>query len=234
MNDMNKNGSSVNQFTKLDLGGGSPVAANFDTIEVNINPELVSDQYAKGFVDECFRVAPVKAEKVNLTVQEMIDYVRFLLQRRIASVNYECSDFRRLGILAIPTFVQYVISTIGEVRLDDVGIIIKPKYNGPDVISLEKAIEISNKVRAFERDGLHIVFGAMPRSCEGDTDVMSCALIADRVVSMKEVAHPISTYAAAFANARIAKEAAFKVLYRTQYDDVDFIAHALPACGGVY
>ena len=87
-------------------------------------------------------------------------------------------------------------------------------------------MEISSKIGAFE-DDLQIVKDAMPRSEEGNPDVMSTALIADYVRSINKVQHVASTYVTAFMGLTLRKEAAMQVLYRVQYDDIEFIRSAL-------
>jgi hypothetical protein len=100
-------------------------------------------------------------------------------------------------------------------------------------MSFEEALVISEKIGSFQ-DDLQIVKDAMPRSIEGDVDVMSTALIADYVRALKPVEHVASTYVTAFLGMRLKEEAAMGALYRVQYDDVAFIASALLTQKGLY
>jgi hypothetical protein len=100
-------------------------------------------------------------------------------------------------------------------------------------MTFEEAVEISNKIGAFE-DDLQIVYDAMPRSEMGNEDVMSTALIAGYVRSLKVVEHVSSTYVAAFLDMKLKQEVAFQALYRIQYDDLNFIATAFRSAKGLF
>jgi hypothetical protein len=100
-------------------------------------------------------------------------------------------------------------------------------------MTLERAYQISEKIGSFERD-LQIVRDAMPRSMDGNPDVMSSALIAGYVRSYKPVGHPAATYVTAFSNMKLRQEMALSALYRIQYDDVSFIQMALTTQKGLY
>lgn len=219
-------------YEQLDLGTGKPTSVPMEKIDVVMDPDEILGNYAKGFVNEANRVNPLRAEQVGLTEDEVKTYSAFLLQRRIQCVHNECKDYRKLKILRIPSFIQYVLSMVGEVVDRTHGLKFNPVFEG-DVISLDEAYAISDKIRAFEGD-LQIVVDAMPRSVEGNPDVMSCALIAGYVRSTEPVGHPAATYVAAFVNATLQKEAAFQALYRVQYDDVSFIQEALTQAKGLF
>lgn len=93
-------------------------------------------------------------------------------------------------------------------------------------MTLEEALELSSRLSYYE-DDVQIRIDAMPRSREGDQDTMSSALVAGYVRSIKPVDHPIATYIAAFLGFSLKREQAFSVLYRIQYDDLEFIRAAL-------
>jgi hypothetical protein len=210
------------------LGASKPTSVPTEQINVKVGCTPLMEDYARAFVSEAARKNPLTFNKVELTEQEMLDYVKFLLFKRIECVQNKCADFRLLKVLYIPGYVQYILSQIGECLNRNQGIKLVPVY-GDDpkkVIKYADAVKISDKIRAFE-DDLQMVKDAMPRSIDGDLDVMSCALIADYIRAEHEVEHVRSTYVAAFAGFKLEEELAFKVLYRKQYDDIEFVTKAL-------
>jgi hypothetical protein len=217
---------NVLDFATLDLGSAKPISVPMETIEVVVTAEDMVQDYADAFVKEAIRKNPLRAEQVNLTTQEMRDYAKFLLVKRIECVHGECGDWRRLKSLWIPVFLQYSLRMIGEVKITDRGLRIMPIVENDEIISLEEALQISNKIAYFESD-LNMVQDAMPRDNSGDESVMSTALIAGYVRSMEEVSHASDTYVSAFLGMKIKEEQAFSVLYRVQYDDVQFIRAVL-------
>ena len=212
-------------FATMDIGSAKPIAIKAETIKVTINGALFQD-FGKAFVREAFRVNPLKAEQVQLTEEEVALYCTYLLAKRVECVNGDCKEFRKLKAFYIPCWIQYNLSMIGRVVDRDYGLIFEPECAEESIISFEEAQAISEKIGAFE-DDLQIVQDAMPRDVHGDKDVMSTAMIADYVRSIRPVEHVASTYVTAFLGMKLKEEAAFKVLYRVQYDDVDFIASAI-------
>jgi len=219
-------------YSTLDLGSAKPISVPMETIEVKIGGELFGD-YATAFVKEAYRKNPLRAEQVGLKTEEVQDYVKFLTTQRILSVRGECSNFRRLKVLYIPTWIQYNLTMIGNVIIRDRGIRLVPVEDEPSSMTLEQAIRVSEKIGMFI-DDLQIVQDAMPRDDSGDVDVMSTALIAGYMRSLNPVKHVASTYASAFMGLKLRQEAAFQALYRVQYDDIAFIAAALTTQRGLF
>jgi hypothetical protein len=226
------NNGNASTFTNLDLGSAKPISVPMETIEVKVEGDLFGN-YAKAFVKEAMRKNPLRAEQVNLTAEEVDAYSRFLLTKRIESVNGVCSDFRKLKGLYIPAWIQFNLAMIGRVVIRDRGITLMPVEDHASQMTLEEAIKVSEKIGMFE-DDLQIVQDAMPRTEDGDLDVMSTALIAGYMRSLNPVKHPMSTYAAAFMGLKLKEEMAFAALYRVQYDDFAFIASALTTQRGLY
>lgn len=220
-------------FVSMDLGSSQPTSIQMETVHVQITSENLLGDYAKAFINEGFRVNPLRAEQIGLTVEEMQKYSEYLLTKRIECVKNECKDFRRLKALYIPVWIQYNLSMIGQVIIRDKGLRLIPEMETPSTLSYEEALKISDKIGSFERD-LQIVRDAMPRSIDGDRDVMSTALIAGYVRSIEKVEHVSSTYVTAFLGMKLREEVAMRVLYRVQYDDVQFIAAALSTQKGLF
>ncbi len=215
------------QFKSLDLGAAPATSVSTETIEVVLGTESgIFRDYAKAFTREAWRVNPLRAEQVKLTDEEMVDYVDFLLEERIKSIDDNCPEWRKLKTLYIPSFVQYALAMVGYVHLRDRGLILKPVKEKEAVMTLDEAFEVSNKISQFQGE-LSMVADAMPRGHEGDVDTMSCILTDGYVRSMVQVEHPVSTYVAAWLGSQLAADCAFHTLYRVQYDDIQTIAQEL-------
>lgn len=212
-------------FNTLDLTGTKPTSVPMETIQVEMSSDNLLGSYASAFVAEAYRVAPLRAEQVNLTVEEVTRYCEFLLYQRVLCANNECTDFRKLKVMYIPVWIQYNLAMVGVVDIRDRGIRLVPVMDKPDC-TLEEAYAISEKIGSFERD-LQMVQDAMPRDYHGDKDVMSTALIAGYVRALSKVEHVASTYVTAFLGMKLREESAMAVLYRVQYDDVAYIASVL-------
>jgi hypothetical protein len=221
------------KFQNIDLGTGLPTSIPMEVIDVQIGVDDMIGDYARSFVQEAYRVAPLRAQQVELTEEEVTEYCRYLLVKRIETVKGDCKDFRRLKILVMPAFIQYVLTLVGRVVKYDIGITLMPSSTYDTSMTLEQAIMISSKIAAFQ-DCLVILEDAMPRDIDGNSDVMSTALIAGYVRAMKKVEHPISTYVTAFLGMKLQQETAFQALYRVRYDDVEFIRQALTSQKGLF
>jgi len=223
----------ANNFHNLDLGTGKPTSIPMEEIEVFVSVGDLVDNFAKAFVSEAYALANNRAKQVGLKVEEVTAYCDYLLTKRVEVVNNSCQDFRELKVLAIPSFIQYCLAMIGRVVKRDFGITLVPVVETPSDLTFTRALEISRKLEMLS-DDLRIVLDAMPRSVSGDEDVMSTALIAGYVRSMKKVGHVASTYVAAFMNFQLKREAAFAALYRIQYDDLAYITQAMLYHKGLY
>lgn len=226
------NNSSIS-FETMDLGSVNPTSVPMELIEVGVSVNGLVGDYAKAFVNEAYRVNPGRANQVQLSEEEVLAYCDYLLTKRVEIINNECKDFRQLKSLYIPSFIQYVLSMIGKVVIRDYGLTIMPVVEEKSKMTLKQAYVISEKIGSFEND-LQIVQDAMPRDINGNSDVMSTALIAGYVRSLKRVGHPAATYVTAFLNMSLRKETAFQTLYRIQYDDLEFISMALTTQKGLY
>lgn len=216
----------MNPFQNLDLGTSAPTSIKMETVKVEVSTGDLIGDYAAAFVNECARKAPLTFDKVGLTKEEVLGYCGYLMTKRIETIELTCKDWRKLKVLYVPSFIQYVLSCIGEVTDYSKGLKFVPKLATQSDLTFEKAVEVSDKIAAF-KEYVQLVRDAMPRSIEGDPDVMASAIIEGYVRSVEKVAHPAATYVTAFAAAKLAEECAFKSLYRIQYDDVDYIRHAM-------
>lgn len=201
--------------------GTKPTTSDLDEIKVKIDPTLMLGDFAVAYEKELYRRNPTRAEQINLTAEELETYFKGIIAIRVKSVNSKVPDWRQAKELYIPTWIQFVISQIGQVIDTNRGLIITPVYE--DSYDISSMLDTSSRLRAFEVDGVSMHKDAFPRDKEGDQDMMTMAVIGDYVKSMSETPHPIQSYVSAFIGAKLEEEAAFKVLYRVRYDDVKFI-----------
>lgn len=221
--------------TKINLGEVKATSIPMEEVQVSISPSEMVTEYAKAFIREAERKNPLKAKQVNLTADEMVMYATYLLQARIECVNGECKNFRKFKILYIPSYLQYVLETIGIYTDRVYGLRLVPTILEEERVKLtdEEAVAISEKIGSFI-DDLQIVQDAMPRDIVGHEGVMATALIAGYMRSYKVGVKPIDTYVAAFLKLQLCKEQAFAALYRIQYDDYSFIQMALTSQKGLF
>lgn len=200
-----------------------PVATDFEEIVISINPSDFLEGYSRAFISEAQRLNPLMFEAHPLTEEEITSYSTYLISERINSVHHRCPNWKNLKLLWIPDWIQYVISLIGTFTNYEFGLKFIPVMDESiKPISIQEAYEISKKLSLFSNTlGMHR--DAMPRGDEGDEDVMSCALISNRIRATKRLTHPESSYVAAFAGLTLRKEAALNILYRVSYDDINYI-----------
>lgn len=194
-----------------------------ETIQVDIAPSTIAEVFSKALVHECQRVRPLSFRDRPLDVDEVCTYIKYLFKMRCEQVNGNTVPWRKLKLLWVPDFVEYVLSLIGKVDFRDYGLKIMPVYKGEVNMTLEEAYQVSEKLADYMNKPLHLTQNAFSTSEMGDEEVMSCALIADTVHGMRSDCHPNATYMAAFANIQLVKECAFSALYRVKYDDMAII-----------
>lgn len=225
--------ASDNNFNLIDLGGGNPTSVPTDTLHVKVSTDNLFGQYAKAWLAEAYRVAPNRADQVQLTDDELHDYIVYLVKQRIDMIHGERRQPGRLRTLYVPAFISYVMRQIGIVNIREFGLRLDPVMEEDVKFSDEDALRISEKVGSFE-DDLQVEQNVFPFDPSGDKDVMSLALIDGYVRGFKHVEHPVSTYISAFLGMKLREESAFSALYRVQYDDVAFIQSAFFNSKGLY
>lgn len=188
--------------------------------------------FNEAFVREGERKNPLMAEKVNLTTEELADYEMFLLVNRVDIVDGKCKTFRMLKRLAMPCFVERVLTDVGRVTIRERGLDIHPAVDDSyrkKMISLDDAIVISQKIESFY-DDLAVVLGAMPGDEGGNSETMTLALIEDYVVGMGDYDDPLVQYIV-FALQCMLIETEYNSLYYMRYDDVRTIEANMSALG---
>lgn len=198
-----------------------PTTVQTETVEVTIDLGLMVNDYAKAYAAELQRRNPVRFDATGITVEDLESYFKGLIAMRVASVRGKFPEWRDAKALYIPAWIEFTMTSIGEVYDTDRGLRIIPSCT--EKYDLNAMMDISNKLRVFKADGVVLLRDAFPRTADGDSDTMSMAIINDYVCAMDKTAHPIASYVAAYLGFKIKEEAAFKMLYRVRYDDVEYI-----------
>lgn len=217
--------------SKLKGVAPKPIPVAVETLSIQIATGATLIDFARAFVEEGYRKNPLLAERVNLTEEELLDYCNYLITKRVEVVNQQCKDWRQVSRLAMPCFVELVLTSIGKVDLRKQGIKIVPTVKDPSTLDYKSALEISSKIEAFE-DDLAVVVGAMPGAEDGDPSVMTMAIINEYVRGMSSVDDPVAQYIVYFLQLTL-EEQLFDNLYRMQYDDVRTISAQIASLGKV-
>lgn len=227
---------NTNDMKTIDLGISQEHPTKMQTLEVSVNLDSMARDYAAAFVDEAYRINYDKANYVQLGVDELFTYLKYLLSKRIQCVYGRCSDFRQLKQLWIPSYFQYVLSTVGIAYDREVGLKFVPVLEGiqeeginqiPEHPTFSEVLAISEKIAAF-KDELKMVQDAMPRDIHGDLNIMATAMLNDYVSSCRRVEHPAATYVTVFLDMKLREEMTFAMLYRRRYGETELIRQVLP------
>lgn len=198
-------------------------------LHVRVAETEAMKSFNAAFIREGTRKNPLMADKVNLTENELEAYENFLIHKRVEIVEGKCRDFRLIKRLAMPCFIERVLTDIGRVKILDKGLDIHPVSDDSEVISLQEAITISNKIESFY-DDLAVVVGAMPAAEEGNPELMTMALIEGYVLGMGDYNDPLLQYLVYFLQMTL-EETQFNCLYYLRYDDVRTIESNISALG---
>lgn len=187
--------------------------------------------FNEAFIKEGERKNPLLARQVNLSLDELVEYEKYLLYQRVLIVNNQCTNFRRVKRLAMPCFIERVLTDVGRVQIRNKALDIWPVtgLKAEEVISFEEAVAISDKIESFY-DDLAVVVGAMPADMTGNPETMTVALIQDYVIGMSDTQDPLVEYIV-FALQAILQETEYNNLYFMQYDDVKTIESNMSVLG---
>lgn len=221
-------------FETLELAPCQAAPVKTEVLEVKVRTNQLSQGYVSAIMCELSANPRGEAtfkwvrktdefKKCPLNETNLERYLAFLLDQRCLFIANKCPSFGALRGLYIPSYWQFVLSMIGEVRLRSRALIIRPISAEKSDMTLDEAYAISVQLDHFG-EILHLHNAAMPRTKEGHMDVMTSALIADQLRSMTDSVHPALAYVSAVADMKLVEEARFAVLYRIQYDDLENFA----------
>lgn len=237
--DNNQNNKS-NAKKEFDLDFGTVIStSSLETVEVEMDPELIMRDYARIFTRNLQRVnhdkfgdigfnmrLPHKQSKSISAEEAMFHYFKGILKIRIESVHDNCPNWKRAKALYIPAWLQFTISRVGEFIDRKHGLKFSPVFG--EEYDMSWLLEFSEKLASFTEDGVEMFKDAFPRDREGSADTMSLAVIDNYVKGQHQVAS-INSYIAAFLGFKLKSDNNLAMLYRVRYDDVDFIASQLLA-----
>lgn len=216
--------NATESYRNLDFGT-KPSTAEIQEVVVTVSGDMVAD-YAAAYIREAQRLNPLKFQQLELTIEEVENYLLALLAIRIESLQPGGSpNWRSAKQMTIPSFFQFVLAMIGIVTDHIYGLKFIPTFTHE--YDIKEMLEISSKIESLIVDGLPASKDAMPRTIEGDKDVMSFVILGSYVFGRTENLAPIASYVAAFLGFKLQEEATFKMLYRVNYEDVAFIRDSL-------
>lgn len=222
--------SDMSVLEKLNFGFTyKPV--DYQVVEVEIHPDFMVADWGEAYAADLERRNPLKfksssylfnGEKKQLTAQVITNYMAQLIIYRVDDVNNKLKGLYHLvKQLGIPTWIQYVISSIGNADDWDRGLHFVPVLPQSVVMmDINEMLAISHVLRSFTSDGKPFFTNAWPKTKDGDKDVMSYAVVDGFVSGNDKSALPIKTYVAGFLGAKLRQEITFKMLYRMNYDEV--------------
>jgi len=213
-------------YQSLDYGT-KPTNVDYQEIKVNLDPQVMLKDYALAYANELWRRNPVRAQQVNLTEAELGAYFEGLLVLRVQCINNACTEWRRAKALLIPSWIEFTLTQVGTVIDHDRGLKFTPVLDL--TTDIQQLLQISEKLAVFQTDGVVLHKDALPRTFEGDPDVMGMVICQNYVVSQSKIPHPIASYVAAFLGFKLEQEKHFGILYRVRYDDVSYIRDQLIA-----
>lgn len=227
----------LEKFKSLDYGT-KPSTSKYEAVDVDINPDLILKDWGDAYARDMERrnVKKYEGTRINLSSGEVpldgdlvFKYFANLLKIRVDYVNDECHVWRQAKRLAMPAWIQFVISEVGLAYDRDRGLKFVPhlELNKKYVIPIDDMLLISVALLSFSNDGKPFFTDAFPRKPEGDIDLMSQALIESFVRGNDAHTAPVISYVTAFLGFTLRKEAELRMLYRITYDDVEFIRSML-------
>lgn len=216
-------------FLTLEVGSGGPSMGELTEIEVMVSVDGLFKTFAANLAEQAFQRAPNEAKEVALTKDEIIEYADYLLSRRIDQVVHGKGGTGKLQDLWYPSFLVHCLQMIGRVVIRNRALLLLPTKevmipDNADTFLMAKKISLKFETLNW---ALRTVKGGFPRSIEGNQDVMSVALVVDRVRTIQHVGHVAMTYIGAVMNFTLRKEIAVKLSHPIFYDDVKFLESAL-------
>lgn len=227
----------LEKFKSLDYGT-KPSTSKYEAVDVDIDPNLILKDWGNAYASDMRRRNPLKFENTELSLSDgviplngeiVFKYFANLLQIRVDYVNDNCKVWRQAKRLAMPAWIQFVISEVGLAYDRDRGLKFQPNMKLPDdlKLSISDMLIISTALLTFSVDGKPFFTDAFPRKLEGDIEMMSQALIGSFVKGNDSRTAPVISYVTAFLGFTLRKEAEMRMLYRVTYDDVEFIRSML-------
>jgi len=213
-----------NQLDAMADAVPSPVWVSMLEIDAEICSETLFQDYVDAFIQECEVRHPMRAEKVAITKEELLSYCKFLLAKRVALVRRTITDAGKLRDLYVPDFIQVCLEAIGECVSMELAVSITPTFTA-EVMTLDEAYEVSKKLARWS-DVMRVNRDALPRSTEGDVEVMSSILAENHVRSMKDI-HPTSVIVSAFLGLTVQKELLLSTIYKVEYRHASSIRRAV-------
>lgn len=232
------------RFEKLNFGTVVS-STNHETVEVEIDPNEIMKDYGEAVVHDLERRNPLKfqstvkqfqnsglfkidGEAEDAFIDYFNQYMTDLVRIRIQSINRNCKIWRIAKTLAVPPYVQWAISQIGETYDMIHGRKFIPVFSNNELaLSVDQLLKITEYLKSFELDGVVMIYNGFKSDPAGDSETMAYAIIDGYIKSPDHYSNPAKSYIAAFLGMKLRQESTFRALYSVSYDSVDLIKYQL-------
>lgn len=160
----------------------------FQTVDTIFSKPNVLVDYVDVLWD---RLLSARGELLNVSREEMLEYILTLVWIRIKHVRDERRDLNDYDrFLTIPAFVSTYLRLIGRATSDELGVEVLPKMDSEFVpLSPEKMKEISSRLRFMRQIGLEFT-DVLPQDRRGDWSFMTLQYVGSEVASHSADVHP--------------------------------------------
>lgn len=229
-NDVNVPSGKISNDSLTSLMGSqavSPSPSDYDTLEVIINPEMMVHDYVEAILDQAYAKNKPMADRANITLQELADYFKFLVLKRVEWVNGTATNRNQLQLMWIPAFIDLVLTDIGIVEVREFGIKIVPtsEESSSDVMTLDEALAVSSKLGRFS-NYITMFRDQFPRKMSGDLEVMSTALLDGYMKSFSPMVTPGARFVSAYLGNQLRQKEVLSALFRVSYEPENFLKQA--------
>lgn len=205
-------------------------------VDVRVNTDLIVVADARSYFYELRRLNPdtFDAIEINdggerrpLTEDDLIDYFRAIIKIRVDSTTPQGSkDWKLAKQLRLPAKLELAISALGVVTIREIGVKLKPVYDYE--YNMDKLLEISEALGAFEADGLYLFKDCFPRSMDGNLELMSFICRDGLVFGKNKELPPAMAYVAGYLGLEMTDKA-YDCQYLVPFESVDYIKEAFRA-----
>lgn len=226
-------------FNGLDSKFSKPIPATHHQVVVELHMTDMANAYVQGILFEMARVMPNQWDMMPISSEEMHNYIIYIISERVKAIHGSCANWRADKELWIPSFIQYLISQMGEVFVADKGILVTCELADKVDYSLEDALKVNQKLRLYAEEMKSFHQDAFPRGKEGSLDFMVTAVIEGVVRSLSVLSHPAVTLLTAFTDMRVVRvddqdaDSVFLERYDQRYDEVPYIKSVFSSQAGV-
>jgi hypothetical protein len=152
------------------------------TVDVVVDLGEAFDDYISEYHRFADSTLHAHGGELNVTLAELSAYVRTLIYSRINYVRRDRYVVHPTTRLVVPTLVSSALASLGEVKADEFGVILRPIAPATEVVLLDKEEmqSISNRLEVLTHFGFTLAIG-FERDRRGSLDLMVMQYLANEV-----------------------------------------------------